>query len=158
MPVAGGDDNTAVGLGNVENRQRGVGTHYQPDDFYIDLFSAETCHAVAEILALVGDKIEPIITVRGHRLIEERCFAVLDKPFWWKKATHNWSAVCAGEVGMTAIYVKKDPDELAKIIYCFRASGLSWKEKEIWRILPIFFSRSASSSKPRGTMISSNSF
>ena len=103
---------------NIPAHVGGTGlTHYQPDDLYIDLFSAETCHAVAEILALVGDKIEPIITVRGHRLIEERCFAVLDKPFWWKKATHNWSAVCAGEVGMTAIYVKKDPDELAKIIY-----------------------------------------
>ena len=103
---------------NISAHVGGTGlTHYQPDDFYLDLFSAETCHAVAEILALVGDKIEPIITVRGHRLIEERCFAVLDKPFWRKKATHNWSAVCAGEVGMTAIYVKKDPDELAKIIY-----------------------------------------
>ncbi|MBQ8719660.1 MAG: heparinase II/III family protein [Clostridia bacterium] len=103
---------------NIPAHVGGTGlTHYQPDDFYIDLFSAETCHAVAEILALVGDKIEPIITVRAHRLIEERCFAVLDKPFWWKKATHNWSAVCAGEVGMTAIYVKKDPDVLAKIIH-----------------------------------------
>ena len=92
-------------------------TELQQDDFVVDLFSAETCHAVAEILTLLGDKIEPIITKRAQRLIKERLFDVYGKPFWWKTCHNNWSAVCAGESGMTAIYMIKDPAELAKIIH-----------------------------------------
>ncbi|MBQ8719659.1 MAG: heparinase II/III family protein [Clostridia bacterium] len=95
-------------------------THYQPDDYYIDLYSAETCAGISEVLALLGDKIEPIITERARRLINQRCFDIYHKPFWWKKCTNNWAAVCAGSVGITAIYMKRDPADLAEMIYqCF---------------------------------------
>lgn len=96
--------------------ERGI-KELQQDDFQIDLFSAETCAAIAEILNLLGDKIEPIITKRACRLIDERMFDVFDKPIWWKVCHHNWASVCSGQVGMTAIYLKKDPAELAKIIH-----------------------------------------
>ena len=92
-------------------------TELQEDSYIIDLFSAETCSVIAEILSVLGDKLEPVITKRAERMINERCFDVLDKPFWWKKSTNNWSAVCAGHVGMTAICMKRDPAELAKIIH-----------------------------------------
>ena len=92
-------------------------TELQQGNYTIDLFSADVCHGIAEILVLVGDKLEPIISKRAERLINERCFDMFVKPFWWKTCHHNWAAVCAGEVGMTAIYMKKDPTELAKIIH-----------------------------------------
>ena len=92
-------------------------TELQQDDFVIDLFSSETCQSIAEILAMVGDKLEPIITKRALRMIDERCFDVLHKPFFWKKRKQSWASTCASNVGMTALYVKKDPAELAKIIH-----------------------------------------
>lgn len=92
-------------------------THYQPDNFYIDLYSSETCAGIAEVLALVGDKLEPIITERARRLINERCFDIYHKNFWWKKCKNNWAAVCGGSAGITAIYMLKDPAELAKMLH-----------------------------------------
>ena len=91
-------------------------THYQPDNYYIDLYSAETCAGISEVLSLLGDKLEPIITERARRLIAERCFDIYQKSFWWKRCHNNWAAVCAGSVGMTAIYMLKDPAELAKML------------------------------------------
>ena len=97
-------------------------TEYQPDNFTLDLFSSETAMVVAQIIANLGDKMEPIVSIRARRLIEDRCFAVLDKPYWWKKSTNNWSAVCAGQIGNAALFVEKSPEELARIIYdCFGA-------------------------------------
>ena len=94
----------------------GALTEYQPDNFNIDLFSAETCMVIAEIIENLGDKMEPIVSIRARRLIYDRCLSLYDRPFWWKKAIHNWSAVCSGEIGITALYLEKDPAALAKAI------------------------------------------
>ncbi|MBQ8719658.1 MAG: heparinase II/III family protein [Clostridia bacterium] len=92
-------------------------TDYQPDDFSLDLFSSETCMVISQIIANLGDKMEPIVSIRARRLLEDRCFKVFDKPYWWKKSTNNWSAVCAGQIGHTAFFAGKEPAELARIIY-----------------------------------------
>lgn len=94
----------------------------QEDGHIIDLFAAETAQALSEIVSCIGDKLHPIIIKRINRLIKQRIFDRLDVDFFWKKATNNWSAVCAGAVGMTAIYTMDDPKELARVTsICFGA-------------------------------------
>jgi hypothetical protein len=82
----------------------------------IDLFAAETAQGLAEVLYLLGDKLNPWISFRVRSELEERTFHPLfhdPVPFDWETATHNWSAVCAGAVGMAALLTVEDPERLA---------------------------------------------
>ncbi|MDD3275565.1 MAG: heparinase II/III family protein [Kiritimatiellales bacterium] len=85
----------------------------------IDLFSAETGFALSEILYLLGDKLSPEITARMREKIMERtinAFMQFGKIFHWEILTMNWSAVCAGSVGASAIYMLKESELLAPVI------------------------------------------
>ncbi len=94
----------------------------QRDGTYtVDLFAAETGHALAETLALVGDDIHPIVKSRVHYEIERRVLSRTyekENEFFWYSTTNNWSAVCSGSVGMTAIYEISDTERLAHFIEC----------------------------------------
>ena len=89
------------------------------ETFVVDLFAAETGHALAETLSLVGDKLHPIVVSRIHKEIERRIFARAYQnkgEFFWHTVTNNWSAVCSGAVGMAAIYEIRDTERLAEIL------------------------------------------
>ena len=87
------------------------------DAYMVDLFAAETAQTLAEIVFLLGEKIAPIVRLRVERLINERVFdRVLTHDFGWMTATHNWAAVCAGSVGMAAIYAVEDEERLAAVL------------------------------------------
>ncbi len=92
----------------------------QDEKTYVaDLFASETAQALAEMLTLVGDDIHPIIKDRIHFEIERRILSRAYEnqgEFFWHNATNNWSAVCAGSVGMAAIYEIEDEERLAYII------------------------------------------
>ena len=89
----------------------------QEDGYMIDLFAAETASALAETISLVGDKLTPILVRRIELYVKRRIFDVIENPYYhWKYSTNNWSAVCAGSCGITAIYLEHDPDKLAKIL------------------------------------------
>lgn len=101
--------------------------HLRPESFttkleygayMVDLFAAETAQALAEIVMLMGDKLDEIIRRRIAFLLEERVFkrVLEDDRFFWMHATHNWAAVCAGSVGMAAIYAVDDEEHLADIL------------------------------------------
>lgn len=85
----------------------------------VDLFAAETAHGLAETLFLIGDKLNPWIASRVRNEIEERILRPLfhdPVPFPWETATHNWSAVCAGAAGMTALLLVEDKERLAGMV------------------------------------------
>ncbi|MDO3412490.1 heparinase II/III family protein [Saccharibacillus sp. CPCC 101409] len=87
-----------------------------PSDRIVDLFAAETAHALAEMLLLVGDRLHPWIAQRVRLEVERRVFEPTfrgDRPFFWFSAEHNWSAVCAGAVGMAALLLVEDRERLA---------------------------------------------
>lgn len=87
------------------------------DAYMVDLFAAETAQTLAEICFLMGEKIAPIVRLRVERLINARVFdRVLTHDFGWMTATHNWAAVCAGSVGMAAIYAIEDEERLAAVL------------------------------------------
>lgn len=71
----------------------------------IDLFSAETASALAEIKYLLGDRLSGLIQRRirhelGRRIVEP----YLRQKYQWETAKINWNAVCNAGVGMTLLY------------------------------------------------------
>lgn len=79
-----------------------------PPDQAIDLFAAETAHALAETLVLFGERLDPWLRYRMRVEIERRIFRPLfyePAHFWWESASMNWAAVCAGACGMAALLI-----------------------------------------------------
>lgn len=85
----------------------------------VDLFAAETAHALSEICHLLQDRLDPQVVGRARNEIMRRVlrpYMDLKKACWWETATNNWSAVCAGSVGMAAIYMIEDSKVLMPVI------------------------------------------
>ena len=89
----------------------------------IDLFAAETAMMLAEIKYLAGangdsaatgasgDILGAELNDRIDKEIRERIFVPFSKnKYHWETAAHNWSAVCAGAIGIA--YLRLAPDEL----------------------------------------------
>ncbi len=86
-------------------------------DYMVDLFAAETGDALAEIAFHLGDKLAPIVRKRIAHELEERIFSqVLQNTFGWMHGTNNWATVCAGSVGMAAMYAIEDDEHLAEVL------------------------------------------
>ncbi len=78
------------------------------DELTIDLFAAETAQTISEMVYLLQDKLDKVVKVQ---LLDEIMRRVMI-PYMEKRVTYgwetdpcNWSAVCAGSVGMAAIYL-----------------------------------------------------
>ncbi|WP_214626219.1 heparinase II/III family protein [Paenibacillus agaridevorans] len=87
----------------------------QPES-QVDLFAAETSHALAETLFLVGDRLNPWISYRIRAEVERRVFMPLFHDpihFGWESRTNNWSAVCGGAVGMAVLLLEDDKERVA---------------------------------------------
>lgn len=97
------------------------------DEKTIDLFAAETAQSLAEILLIMGDRL-PRETVA---LAQEEIMGRVLTPFctsafpysWWETDRCNWSAVCAGSIGIAAIAM----DRMGKF-------PASWKQTCIKRV------------------------
>ncbi len=105
-----------------------------PADFYagrlppeqvVDLFAAETAHALAEVLTLLGGRLHPWVTGRVRAEVERRIFRPLFHDpvhFSWEAAPMNWASVCAGAAGMAALLLVDDQERLAGMVErCCRA-------------------------------------
>ncbi|CAH1225626.1 hypothetical protein PAECIP111891_05839 [Paenibacillus allorhizoplanae] len=93
-----------------------VPTAHVPPNRYVDLFAAETAHALAEVLYLVGNRLNDWVTIRVKQEIEHRVFQPVFESahhFIWTSKTNNWSAVCSGAVGMAALLLIDDRERLA---------------------------------------------
>lgn len=85
----------------------------------IDLFAAETGFALAEVLYLVGDRIHPRVVQRVKTEIRDRImkpYCDLKSAFHWETLTMNWAAVCAGSIGIAALYMYEDDATLLPIV------------------------------------------
>src|SRR5699024_6445328 len=81
---------------------------WQPEE-QVDLFAAETAHALAETLTMLGDRLSPWMEYRIRTEIERRIFGPMFNSsihFKWESKPSNWSAVCAGAVGMVALMLE----------------------------------------------------
>lgn len=81
------------------------------DENTIDLFAAETAQTLAELLAVFGERLSPFVTALAKQEITRRVLAPFCEsavPYsWWETDRCNWSAVCAGAIGMAAIYMDR---------------------------------------------------
>ncbi|MDG0809969.1 hypothetical protein [Cohnella rhizosphaerae] len=87
-----------------------------PPEQTVDLFAAETAHALAETLYLVGDRLHPWVALRIREEVERRVFRPLferSTHFLWEAVTNNWAAVCGGAAGMAALLLVDDREMLA---------------------------------------------
>ncbi|QHT62232.1 hypothetical protein GXP70_21110 [Paenibacillus lycopersici] len=84
----------------------------------IDLFSAETGFALAEILCLLGSELPPLLRSRMTEEIVQRLFKpyLRQGPFGWETVDNNWAAVCAGSVASAALLLLDDSRRLAEIV------------------------------------------
>ena len=93
------------------------------DSTVIDLFAAETGFALAEILTMLGDRLDPVIRDRISVEIRRRIigpFTSVENYGWWEHGTNNWTAVCSGSVACTAMLT--DPDLARALIPRFERS------------------------------------
>ncbi|WP_211256665.1 heparinase II/III domain-containing protein, partial [Actinoalloteichus caeruleus] len=98
--------------------------HLTPDDApaahtrCVDLFAAETAHALAEVTRLLSPALHPEVTARAHAEIRRRVVEPMLEPRSqpWESWRHNWSAVCGGAVGMTALALLDDERERAALL------------------------------------------
>ncbi|MEK0316473.1 hypothetical protein [Cohnella sp. 56] len=84
----------------------------------IDLFASETGFALAELLVLSGDRLEPELRADIRAQVDRRLFTpyLTMGPYHWETAEHNWAAVCAGSIGAAALLLEPDAKRLAVII------------------------------------------
>lgn len=84
----------------------------------LDLFAAETGSALAEIRGLVGERLSPELVKRLDKVVRRRIvepFLDPSRRWSWETATHNWAAVCAGGVGLAALWSLEAP-ELGRVL------------------------------------------
>lgn len=86
----------------------------------IDLGSAMLAATLAEIVHVLGDRLEDEVKQRVSVEIERRIF----QNFWnyrqfetWKTDRHDWNHVCNGELIRTARYEIEDPVVLAHMVH-----------------------------------------
>ncbi|OCT12314.1 hypothetical protein A8709_31270 [Paenibacillus pectinilyticus] len=92
---------------------------------HIDLFASETAHALSETCHIFRDRLNGLVIRRVQREIMERVlepYMSLKRAYWWESCDINWSAVCAGSIGMSAIYLLKDSKKLMPVIQRVLAS------------------------------------
>lgn len=85
----------------------------------IDLFAAETAQTLSEILSLLSAELSETVAQRCRREIFRRVlrpFCMREHPYGWEKMKNNWAAVCAGCIGMTAVYLVEDTEKLMEIL------------------------------------------
>lgn len=86
---------------------------------HIDLFASETAHALSETCHLFQAQLNGLVVRRVQREIMARVlepYVTLKRAYWWETCDINWSAVCAGNIGMTAIYLIQDSKTLMPVI------------------------------------------
>jgi len=90
-----------------------------PPEQIVDLFAAETAAALAEVLSLLGDRLDPWLDLRIRQEVERRIFQPLfenSARFAWETEAMNWAAVCAGSAGIAALVLVDDRERLVRVI------------------------------------------
>ena len=98
-------------------------TKGDPDTDYreIDLFNAETAFALAEILVVLGERVDAPVQKRVRNEIKRRIFdPFLSRVYWYESLDSNWAAVCAGCVGGAMLYL--DPERFERCLSRFLRS------------------------------------
>lgn len=105
----------------------------------IDLFAAETAQTLSEMVDLFWEKLSDAV----KQFVLQEVITRVMKPFcdskvpysWWETDRCNWSAVCAGSIGMTAIHLDHIQKKTDKYEELFTSLPEGWKQSCIRRVL-----------------------
>jgi hypothetical protein len=87
----------------------------EPDET-VALFAAELAFFFAEIISIIGKELDELLVYRLKKEIFRRVINPYKSTnYWWETAKMNWSSVCAGSVGVAALYLIEDIEELSLI-------------------------------------------
>lgn len=98
----------------------GIWDRPSPPRETVDLFAGETAFALAEIVGLLGARLEPWIVRRATTEIHRRVLDVYfndPTPQNWELKTNNWPAVCAACIGGAALWLVRDPERLGGMVW-----------------------------------------
>lgn len=89
----------------------------------VDLNASLMGTHLAEMDLLLGTELDPMVGKRIRDEIDRRLFTpyLTRHDHWWmhntlKRTTNNWSAVCNGNIVISALYLEKDISRLSEII------------------------------------------
>lgn len=111
------------------------------DENTIDLFAAETAQTLAELLMLFAsdfkkETVETVVLQIIERVLKP--FSISKVPYsWWETDRCNWSAVCAGSIGMAAIYIDEMSRQKSDLIdwnKFLKVLPINWNKKCIVRV------------------------
>lgn len=104
------------------------GKYSRESPTWIDLFSAETAEALAEIMELLGEDLSPLLIDRMENEIERRVLLPFEQRKWgWEKLENNWSAVIAGSIGIVVLnLLEKNSERQRKILDRLKSSFTSY--------------------------------
>ena len=85
----------------------------------IDLFAAETAFMLADLLNLMGNRLNAELRSRLRQEIEQRIF----EPYlrfhqleWWYLGENNWNGVCNSSVAAAFVLLEPEPQRLAEAL------------------------------------------
>src|SRR5699024_6970442 len=90
----------------------------QARGYTLDLFACETAFSLAEIISLLAGRLSNSLVNIVKATINERVIVPFQEQdqYHWESSKDNWTAVCAGSIGATALYLIDDQAELTSII------------------------------------------
>lgn len=86
----------------------------------LDLFSCETAFALAETIAICGEKLDEMVVRQAKLQTERRVFAPFldgERFFRFEGMANNWSAVCGGAIGGAALHLVSGRARLTSILH-----------------------------------------
>ncbi|WP_126664520.1 heparinase II/III domain-containing protein [Haloterrigena salifodinae] len=106
-PAHLGDESREGLPGAVPNEERTVA-----------LFTVGAALLLAEVDAILGDRLHPALRERIRSEVDRRVFTPYEKrdDLWWTTATNNWNAVCSAGVALAALHLIDDADRQARIV------------------------------------------
>lgn len=95
--------------------------HIRGDEEYeavsctIDLFAAETGHALSEIYYVAGEKLKRQVASRIEYEVNRRIInSFINNHHWFEDTGNNWLSVCGGCVGMAFLYMAPEKFDVVK--------------------------------------------
>ena len=88
--------------------------------YILDLFASETAVALSEILYLFSGRLAPLVAARVKEEVMRHVitpYYSLRPNYWWETTEMNWAAVCAGSIGMAAMYLIGDDGVLCPVLH-----------------------------------------
>ena len=83
----------------------------------VDLFASETAHFLAECTVLFKNKLDQSLMDIIKTEIQKRVLTPFVKKEWaFERLTNNWSAVCAGSIGIAALIIEEDLNRKSLIL------------------------------------------